>query len=330
MSMFTDSVILITGGTGSWGQELTKQLLPLNPKKIIIFSRGELNQVLMQRLFSDSKIQFVIGDVRDYDALNLACRGVDYMFHLAALKHVPVCEHQPHEAIKTNITGTTNVINAAINNNVKKVIDVSTDKAVDPLNLYGMTKAVGERLIIQANELMSNTKFVCIRGGNVIGSNGSAIPLFVDNAKKGAINVTSFEMTRYFMTLPQAIGLLFKASQMSVGGETFVMKMPSYYIKDVAECIMDVHGTGAKQINETGIRPGEKIHETLVSRHEARLTYEYDNDYYVILPMINVNDVYGHYKHLNLPVFSLEEYASDTFVLDKVAVNKMLTQSGYI
>ena len=179
--MFKDKTILIDGGSGSWGNELTTQLLEKEPKKIIIFSRGELAQVNMERKFRNNIIEYVIGDIRDADAVDrLFQRGIDYVFHLAALKHVPVCENQPQEAIKTNINGTINLINAAIKYKVKKFIDVSTDKAVAPTNLYGMTKSVGEKLTIQANNLTNDTDFVCIRGGNVLGSNGSVVPFFID------------------------------------------------------------------------------------------------------------------------------------------------------
>jgi FlaA1/EpsC-like NDP-sugar epimerase len=205
--MFNNARILITGGTGSWGQTLTQMLLEkYNVKEIIIFSRGELQQVLMQRKFKNEKLKFVIGDIRDYESIKFATKKVDYIFHLAALKHVPICEDHPQEAIKTNINGTTNIVNASIENNVKKVIDVSTDKAVEPINSYGMTKAVGEKLIIQGNELSDYTKFVCIRGGNVMGSNGSVIPFFVEQIKTGGpITITDLRMTRFFLTLEEAI-----------------------------------------------------------------------------------------------------------------------------
>ena len=236
--MFNGKRIFISGATGSWGQTLTRMLLDnYNPKEIICFSRGELQQVLMQRKFHDPRLKFVIGDVRDYDSVRFAMRNVDIVFHLAALKHVPICEDHPQEAIKTNITGTTNIVNAAIENSVDKVIDVSTDKAVDPLNLYGMTKAVGEKLILQANSLTNHTKFVCIRGGNVMGSNGSVIPYFIEQIRSGGpVTITDLEMTRFFLTLEQAIKLLFKAAEFSIGGETFVMNMPACYIRDVATC----------------------------------------------------------------------------------------------
>ena len=191
-----DQVVLITGGTGSWGQELTKQLLEKGVKEIRIFSRGELAQVLMERRFCDPRIKFIIGDVRELYALKDACKGVNTIYHLSALKHVPVCEKFPWEAIRTNIEGTRNVIEAAMYWDVDKVIDVSSDKAVSPLNLYGMTKAVGEKLIIQANDRSEHTKFICVRGGNVLGSNGSVVPHFINLIKAGKpVTITSSEMT---------------------------------------------------------------------------------------------------------------------------------------
>ena len=278
--MFKDKRILVTGGTGSWGHELIKQLLEQDPKEISIYSRNELAQVKMEREFNDKRLKFIIGDVRDYERMNEATRGIDYIFHLAALKHVPICELQPYEAIKTNIIGTENLIKAAINNKVKKVIDVSTDKAVDALNLYGMTKAVGERLIIQANLLSEDTKFVCIRAGNVLGSNGSVVPFFMDQIKnQKQITITHPEMTRYFITLPEAIGLLFKASQFSYGGEIFVMRMPSYRITDVAEVLIEDSKVPDVEIKEIGMRPGEKLDEVLVSEYEAQSTFKYDDTY---------------------------------------------------
>ena len=208
--MFTDKTILITGGTGSWGRELTKQLLEFyQPSKVIIFSRGEISQVDMLRKFNDKRLEFVIGDVRDKDAVDAVMRrGVDYVYHLAALKHVPICENQPQEAVQTNITGTKNLINSSILYGVKKFIDVSTDKAVSPINLYGYTKGVGERLSIQANCLTKDTEFICIRGGNVLGTNGSVVPYIIDQIKTGEVFITDSRMTRFFLTLSQAINLL--------------------------------------------------------------------------------------------------------------------------
>ena len=251
--MFKGKTILITGGTGSWGNELTKQLLDKEPRMIIIYSRGELAQVNMQRKFSGSPIEYVIGDVRDASAVDrLFSKGIDYVFHLAALKHVPICENHPQEAVKTNITGTTNVVNSAIKYKVKKFIDVSTDKAVAPTNLYGFTKAVGEKIAIQANSLTDDTDFVCIRGGNVLGSNGSVVPLFIDQiAKHNKITVTSGAMTRYFLTLAEAVFLLFKAAEVSKGGETYIMNRPSFYISDVAKVLIKHYGDKNTTIEET-------------------------------------------------------------------------------
>lgn len=328
MSMFTGSKVLITGGTGSWGKTLTSHLLNHSPKEIIIFSRGELHQVLMKREFKNHpKIKFIIGDIRDFDAISRACVGVNYIFHLAALKHVPVCESQPQEAIKTNINGTVNLINAAIQNGVTKVIDVSTDKACEPLNLYGMTKAVGEKLVIQANNLSTKTSFVCIRGGNVMGSNGSVIPFFIEMIKnKETVKITDLRMTRYFLSLDDAIGLLFKASESSVGGETFVMNMPSCYIRDLVDVLMEVYGKVDKQ--EIGIRPGEKLDEVLISNHEASSSYEYDNDYFVILPTLEIDRDLSKYKKYNK--VSFEEFSSKTKLMGVDEIKKMLKNGNFI
>ncbi len=329
--MFNGKRILITGGTGSWGNELTSQLLQKEPKEIRIFSRGEFAQVTMSRKFADNRVQFVIGDIRDYGAVRSACRGIDYVFHLAALKHVPICEEQPNEAIKTNIKGTQNLIKAALINGVKKVIDVSTDKAVDPLNLYGMTKAVAERLIIHANTLSNTTKFICIRGGNVLGSNGSVVPFFIDTIKRiNKVIITDKRMTRYFITLQEAVGLLFKASEKSIGGETFVMQMPSFKILDLAEALKDVYGNKNTVIEEIGCRPGEKIDEILVSKYEALNTYEYEGNYYLILPMLPLKGLREYYSHQNLPKVNFCEYTSRTCLLDKEKIIEVLKRGGFI
>lgn len=327
-SIFDNARILITGGTGSWGQTLTRLMLEKhNPKEIIIFSRGELQQVLMQRKFKNSKIKYVIGDVRDYEAVKFATKNVDYIFHMAALKHVPICEDQPQEAIKTNVIGTTNIVNAAIENCVKKVIDVSTDKAVEPLNLYGMTKAVGEKLIIQANDLTDHTRFVCVRGGNVMGSNGSVIPYFIEQIRNGGpVTITDLRMTRFFLTLEEAIGLLFKAAEESIGGETFVMNMPAAYIKDVADILIDVYGNA--EITEIGSKPGEKLDEMLISKHEAVMSYKYDDAYYVILPFNPKQPLVEKYS--NLEKFSQEEFSSKTFIMQHNDIRQMLKKGNFI
>ena len=329
--MFKNKSVLITGGTGSWGNELTTQLLERKPMKIIIYSRGELAQVEMQRKFNDDRIEYVIGDVRDADAVDrLFSRGIDYVFHLAALKHVPVCENQPQEAIKTNINGTVNVINAAIRHNrVKKVIDVSTDKAVSPTNLYGFTKAVGEKLTIQANNLTEDVDFLCIRGGNVLGSNGSVVPFFIDQIKKSnKVYLTDGSMTRYFLTLSEAISLLFQAAEVSVGGETYVMNMPSFYISDVAKALINHYGDVDTTIEEIGIRPGEKLDEELVSAHEAKRSYVFNDDYYIILPDIKMNRNYRYVENLNKTTF--ERFTSADNVKDVDYLTGLLDKGGFL
>lgn len=328
MTIFDGARILITGATGSWGNTLTRMLLAnYNVGQIICFSRGELGQVLMQRRFNNPKLKFVIGDVRDYSALNFATKGVDIIFHMAALKHVPICEDHPQEAIKTNITGTTNVVNAAIENGVKKVVDVSTDKAVEPLNLYGMTKAVGEKLIIQANQLTSSTKFVCVRGGNVLGSNGSVVPLFIDQINAGGpVTITDHGMTRFFLTLEEAIDLVLKATIASIGGETFVMNMPAYYIRDIATVLMDRYGK--REVSYTGIKPGEKLDEMLISKHEAMQTYCYDENYFVILPMSSSKPLQDRYG--GLPRFPYTEFSSKTKLMDINSIPGILKRGGFI
>ena len=326
--MFNGSKIFVSGATGSWGQTLITLLLKnYDVKQIICFSRNEYNQVLMKRRFNNNKLKFVIGDVRDLAAVKSATTDVNYIFHLAALKHVPICEELPDEAIKTNIIGTQNIIAAAIENQVQKVIDVSSDKAVEPINLYGMTKAVGEKLIIQANNIGSITKFVCIRGGNVMGSNGSVIPFFIEQIKnKGPLTITDNRMTRFFITLEEAIQLLFKASENSLGGETFVMNMPACYITDLAQVLMDEYGT--VEIKETGMRPGEKLDEVLVSAHEAPLTYQYDKNYFVILPPSAGGALLDKYS--NLKKFTYEEFSSKTTMLTKEEIKTMLKKGNFI
>lgn len=328
--MFNDSRILITGGTGSWAHELTSQLLErYDVKEIVLFSRGELQQVLMRRRFNNPKLKFIIGDVRDYTALLLASENIDYVFHMAALKHVPVCEEFPVEAIKTNIDGTINIIKASIQNDVKKVIDLSTDKATHPINTYGMTKSVAEKLIIHANTLTDKTKFVCIRGGNVMGSNGSVIPFFIEQIKsKKNLTITDFRMTRYFLTLNEAIGLLFKAAEEGVGGEIFVMNMPACYIKDLAEVLIDHYNYRDNEISEIGIRPGEKLDEMLISEHESRSSYIYDNNYYFILPEIdipNIKEVYRDFKKV-----PFNDFSSKTYIMNKPEIYTMLEKGGFL
>jgi UDP-N-acetylglucosamine 4,6-dehydratase len=348
--MYKDKTVLITGGSGSWGQELTRQLLEekafwigpdeyrperIAPKKIIIFSRGEISQVAMQRKFKDVRIEFVIGDIRDKMAVDSVFqRGVDYVYHLAALKHVPICENQPEEAVKTNINGTINLIESALKYGVKKVIDVSTDKAVDPVNTYGMTKGVGERLIIQANQKTKDTEFLCIRGGNVLGTNGSLVPHLINQIKTtNRLTITDEKMTRYFLTLSKAIELLFFASQEGLGGETYVMNMPSFYITDLAEILIEYYGNKQTKVDVIGKREGEKLHEVLISKHEVPYTSFVNSNYHVIYPQINVGRNNFHiWDHLDFasPVGLSSSFTSLDNLKSKAYLEQLLKEGGFL
>jgi FlaA1/EpsC-like NDP-sugar epimerase len=327
--LFEDQTILITGGTGSWGYELVKQLLEKKPKEIRIFSRNETNQVEMQRQFSNHRLKFIIGDIKEKQSLITASEKVDYLFHLAALKHVPVCEDQPLEALKTNVLGTQNVIEAAIKNKVKKVVYISTDKAAYPSNFYGFTKAMGERLIIHANTLKSDTTFVCVRGGNVLGTNGSVIHVFKDQIlNKNQVGITDKKMTRFFLTIEDAIKLLFKATYDSIGGEIFVMKMPTCKILDLANVLIEASGKKNVDIVELGIRPGEKLHEILFSEYESKTTVFYNDNYYVILPSIQIPGLREHYTFCK-PV-DLANYISSENLMSKQEIKEMLIKGRFL
>jgi len=277
--MIENSTILLTGGTGSFGQKFTELALTKNPKTIRIYSRGELLQKEMSEHFNDGRLRFFIGDVRDKDRLSRAMSGVDIVVHAAALKQVPQCEYNPLEAVNTNIMGSVNIIEAALSNNVSKVIAISSDKAVHSVNTYGKTKAVMESLITQANVYARNvTKFSCTRYGNVIGSRGSVVPVFLEQAKGGNITVTDLNMTRFWITLEQGVRFVIACLSMMRGGEIFVPKIPSMSITDLARAVAPDATT-----NVTGVRPGEKIHEVMVTEDEAHHTREFE-DCFVIQP----------------------------------------------
>ena len=289
--MLNDKVILITGGTGSFGKKCTRKILnEYNPKKIIIYSRDEYKQYLMQSQFSDyaDKLRFFIGDVRDRDRLYRAFNGVDVVIHTAALKHVPAAEYNPIEAIKTNINGAANIIDAAIDRKIKTVVALSTDKAVNPVNLYGATKLVSDKLFIHGNAYVGNmeTRFSVVRYGNVAGSRGSIIPFFNTLLKKGetSLPITDLRMTRFWISLDEGVHLVFKAIHEAKGGEIYVSKIPSFKITDLAKAMKeDVN------LSEIGIREGEKLHEIMVTEEDSRTTYEY-NDHYIIYPCIKWSD----------------------------------------
>lgn len=279
------SRVLITGGTGSFGKKCVETLLRENhPEKLVVFSRDELKQHEMRQMIPDngsSSVRYFIGDVRDKDRLYRAFQGVDLVIHAAALKQVPACEYNPFEAVQTNVIGAKNVIDAAIGCGVKRVVALSTDKAVSPINLYGATKLVAEKLFVQGNSYVGSggTRLSCVRYGNVVGSRGSVIPLFKEQRKTGRVTLTDNRMTRFWITLEQGVRFVLRCAEQMHGGEVFVPKIPSMKMTDLAEAVAP-----GCQIELTGIRPGEKLHEVLVAEDEARNSIEFD-DMFVITPI---------------------------------------------
>jgi UDP-N-acetylglucosamine 4,6-dehydratase len=282
--MLNNKTVLITGGTGSFGKKCTEIILKrYKPKRLIIFSRDELKQFEMAQEFPDSQydcIRYFIGDVRDKERLYRAFHNVDYVIHAAALKQVPAAEYNPFEAVKTNILGAQNVINVAIDQGVKKVIALSTDKAANPINLYGATKLCSDKLFIAGNSYVGqdHTIFSAVRYGNVVGSRGSVIPFFLKCKQKGVLPITDHRMTRFWITLEQGVGFVLSCLEKMVGGEIFVPKIPSMNILDLAKAIAPECKTKV-----IGIRPGEKLHELLITKDDTRLTLEF-KDYYLIQP----------------------------------------------
>jgi len=272
--------ILITGGTGSFGRKFVSKILEMDVKKVIVFSRDELKQYEMAQEFTDSRIRFFIGDVRDKDRLVQAFDGVDIVIHAAALKHVGVCEYNPFEAIKTNIHGAQNIIEAAINSGVEKVIALSTDKAASPVNLYGATKLASDKLFVAANSYvgMKKTHFAVVRYGNVVGSRGSVVPFFQKVKDSGKIPITDERMTRFWITLDQGVQFVIDNLRRMRGGEIFVPKIPSMKVTDLAIAIAP-----DCEVEIIGIRPGEKLHEVMITEDDARRTLDYGT-YYVIQP----------------------------------------------
>ncbi|MGE5402911.1 MAG: UDP-N-acetylglucosamine 4,6-dehydratase (inverting) [Ignavibacteriales bacterium] len=296
-SVFENKTILLTGGTGSFGNKFTEIILKNNPKSLRIYSRGEYNQYLMDQKFKNENIRFLIGDVRDRDRLYRAMNGVDIVVHAAALKQVPACEYNPIEAVRTNIDGAINIIDASIDNSVEKVMAISTDKAVHPVNLYGATKMVAEKLFIQGNTYTGKrkTRFSCVRYGNVIGSRGSVIPLFKEQIKEGVLTITDERMTRFWLTLNQGVNFVLNSIEKMHGGEIFIPKIPSMKMVDLAEAI----APEAKK-EFVGIRPGEKLHEIMITEDEARHTKEF-SDYFIIEPEFAFWDKENHVDGKSLP-----------------------------
>lgn len=306
---WSDNVVLVTGGTGSFGKKFIEILLgDYQPAKVIVFSRDELKQHEMRMAgFDQPNLRYFIGDVRDQDRLRRAMEGVDIVVHAAALKQVPACEYNPMEAIKTNIMGTSNVVEAALDVGVSKVLALSTDKAVNPVNLYGATKLAAEKLTVQSNAYAGGrqTRFSCVRYGNVVGSRGSVVPKFLQQRENGKLTVTDERMTRFWLTLEQGVGFVIRCLEQMHGGEVFVPKIPSTTILDLAKAIAP-----EAEVDFVGIRPGEKLHEVLISEDEARSTVELD-DMYVVQPAISPWFGYEWEKE-GKPLEGGFRYASDT------------------
>lgn len=282
MMDWRDKVVLVTGGTGSFGKKFIRIMLDeYHPAKIIVFSRDELKQHEMRQAgFEDKSLRYFIGDVRDQQRLRRAFNGVDIVIHAAALKQVPACEYNPMEAIKTNILGSSNVIEAALDAGVTRVVALSTDKAVNPVNLYGATKLAAEKLFVQSNSYAggTTTRFSCVRYGNVVGSRGSVVPVFLKQRESGVITITDERMTRFWISLEQGVRFVISCTEQMLGGEVFVPKIPSMKVVDLARAVAP-----KARIETIGIRPGEKLHEVLISDDEARSTVDV-NEMFVVQP----------------------------------------------
>ncbi|MEK4909015.1 UDP-N-acetylglucosamine 4,6-dehydratase family protein [Niallia sp. FSL M8-0099] len=307
-NLYFKKKILIIGGTGTIGKHLLMELLKCDPEVVRIFSRDEYKQFeLQQEMGNRANIRYLIGDVRDQQRLLMAMEDIDYVFHLAAMKHVPACEYNPFEAVKTNVIGTQNVIQAALDAGVDRVLFTSTDKAIAPTNAYGATKLTAERLISAANYQKGpkNTIFSSVRFGNVMGSRGSVIPLFKKQIiEKGYVTVTNKEMLRYMMTPKQAISLMLKANSIAYGGEVFVLKMPVIRLQDLVEIIVEEmeqqYNSHRIDIKEIGLRPGEKMYEELMTEDEGRVALETE-DMFIIRPPYGATD--GEYPNLITPTY---------------------------
>jgi UDP-N-acetylglucosamine 4,6-dehydratase/UDP-glucose 4-epimerase len=330
--MFEGKKILITGGTGSLGKELTKRLLHMNVDTIRILSRNEEKQILMESELNDERLRFLLGDIRDLPRLERAFEDIDVVFHAAALKHVPKIEYNPFEAVKTNVIGSQNVIDASLKQNVEKVIAIGTDKAVSPFNTYGATKLLMEKLFVDAgnytNPKKHKTKFIALRYGNVLGSSGSVIPKFIEQIKNNKkITITHPDMTRFSITMNEALDFIIESTIMGVGGEVIIPKLRAYSITDVKESLFEIlKNTGYENI---GIREGEKLHEVLISEYEIRDTWEINNKYVLTNSMQEEQILNSYSKKLERPN-NLNIYSSDYAERIKKDELKMIIKSSGI
>lgn len=326
--MLKGKKILITGGTGSLGQALTKRLLNSEVDTVRIFSRNENKQIEMESKFDDGRLRFFVGDIRDLSRLIKAVEDADIVFHAAALKHVPKIEYNPFEAIKTNVIGSQNVIDACLHENVERVVCIGTDKAVSPLNTYGATKLLMEKLFVSANNVLNRekhkTKFIALRYGNVLGSSGSVIPKFVEQIKnKMKITITDSNMTRFSITMNEAIDFILNATKIGKGSEIFIPKLKAYSIQNVKETLFELlENTGEELI---GLRPGEKLQETLINVDELRYTWEFNGMYMIInpfYPLFNKKSIYDTYSNIK-KIEKTQAYSSDN--VDKITNEELKT-----
>ncbi len=291
MSFLKDKVVLVTGGTGSFGKAfVTKVLQDDEVSKIIVFSRDELKQFEMAEKINSPKLRYFLGDVRDYQRLLRATDGVDLIVHAAAMKQIPASEYNPMEAIKTNVLGAENIVNAAIENGIQRVVALSTDKAANPANLYGATKLCSDKLMVAGNVLAGSrdTRFSAVRYGNVLGSRGSVIPFFLDRAKSGSIPITDERMTRFWLTIQEGVQFVLDSFERMHGGEIFVPKIPSFKVTDVAKVVCPEIPTEI-----IGIRPGEKLHEVMITEDDSHNTYEFEKYYAIISPALVQSGIYN-------------------------------------
>ena len=331
--MFENKKILITGGTGSLGTALTKRLLNLNVDTVRIYSRNESKQILMESEILDDRIRYLIGDVRDLPRLEKALEGIDIVFHAAALKHVPVIEYNPFEAIKTNVLGTQNLIDACLKENVETVVGIGTDKAVSPLNTYGATKLLMEKLLTTAQNYLDidkyKTKFLAVRYGNVLGSSGSVLPKFVSQIKKKQkITITDPNMTRFSLTMDEALDFILKSTSIGKGTEVFVPKLKAYSINGLKESLFELlENTGEKIIS---LRPGEKMHETLLNSDELRYVWELDDKYVLFNSAKQEDEIENSYPKIKKLEIS-NAYSSNTVEkLTKDELNKIILKTGLL
>ena len=332
--MLDGKKILITGGTGSLGQSLTKRLLATNVDTVRILSRNESKQVNMESEFNDKRLRFLIGDVRDFERLKTAFEDIDIVYHAAALKHVPVIEYNPFEAIKTNVQGSQNVIDASLSQDVERVICIGTDKAVSPLNTYGATKLLMEKLFVSANNFLNETrhrtKFLALRYGNVVGSSGSVIPKFIRMIKEGRkITITDSEMTRFSITMDQALDFILDCTINGNASEIYIPKLKSYSILDVKDALFEIFGK--TDFEEIGIRPGEKLHETLINSEEIRNSWDLVSKFMISNPSKNNDEIIDTYEGKITKINDMVEYSSQLAVRHtKDELIEIISKSGLV